>query len=303
MHYKAFHLHFIAPLECPELMPVDADETELDRVTITWGSVAEHLDAPLNVGKIFEARADAFLLRVKDVARYLIRNGNEIIIDPAPGVDESTIRLFLFGSAVGALLQQRGMLTLHASAVTTEKGAVLFAGPSGGGKSTTLQTFLRRGYKKLSDDTIALYADKTTGVIHCLPSYPQSKIWQQTADLLEEQTDELRRVRPGVDKFALSTHEHFSNDAVPLHALYVLRPMDEGTLTLKPVEKLQRFNVLRNNTYRLQYLDHLPYKKQYFELVTKAAAQCHVMRCFRPGNENTLSALANLIENDFKALP
>ena len=60
--------------------------------------------------------------------------------DPAPGRDlyESDVRVFLLGSCIGALLHQRGILVLHAGAIHTDKGAVLFTGPWGIGKSTLL---------------------------------------------------------------------------------------------------------------------------------------------------------------------
>ena len=45
------------------------------------------------------------------VATFLVRNGCEIVVDPAPGAAEALVRIYLLGSALGVLLQQRGRLT------------------------------------------------------------------------------------------------------------------------------------------------------------------------------------------------
>ena len=53
-----------------------------------------------------------FLLKLDDIARFLVQHGEEILIQPAAESDEDGIRLFLLGSALGALLHQRGRLIL-----------------------------------------------------------------------------------------------------------------------------------------------------------------------------------------------
>src|SRR3989454_2089338 len=51
------------------------------------------------------------------------REGREIVVEPAPGVDAGTLRLFLLGPVRAVLLHQRGFLVLHASAVVLDGGA------------------------------------------------------------------------------------------------------------------------------------------------------------------------------------
>ncbi len=61
--------------------------------------------------------ADRFLLAIPGVAAFHVHGGREIIIQPAPQADAAAIRLFLLGSAFGALLHQRGITPMHGSAV------------------------------------------------------------------------------------------------------------------------------------------------------------------------------------------
>ncbi|NBC85561.1 MAG: hypothetical protein GVY25_05150, partial [Bacteroidetes bacterium] len=50
-----------------------------------------------------------------------------------PDVAEGTLRAPLLGVVLGTLLHQRGLHTLHASAVVVDGGAVAFVGEKGAG--------------------------------------------------------------------------------------------------------------------------------------------------------------------------
>src|SRR4029079_11482739 len=86
-------------------------------VRVRLGAVPEALPdaAPFRFG--IQTSGDDVLLNVTGNARYLVRNGQEIVVDPVPGGSERNVRLFLLGSALGILCHQRGLLPLHANAV------------------------------------------------------------------------------------------------------------------------------------------------------------------------------------------
>jgi len=300
MHYKAFNLHFEIPFECPELLPISVEESKaLDRVAVRFDTVPEHLEHSLQQWPVFESNENEILLKINDAGNFLIRNGNEIVIEKKESVSEDILRLYLFGSAIGALLQQRGYLTLHASAIKTDRGAVLFAGDSGAGKSTTLQEFLRRGYKKLSDDTIALYYDEKRGEVFCLPSYPQSKIWQKTADLFDHDTSHLRQLHPDMDKYALSTKEHFYDHELPLYAIYILQVSDDvEEVLLEEVKGMDKFKAVNDNTYRNFYSYKLPYRQKHFRIAERVSRDYRVMRVKRNFEALSVDEVCEKIEID-----
>ncbi|MDD3591383.1 MAG: hypothetical protein PHO65_01965 [Sulfurovum sp.] len=287
---------------CPELLPIGREEAErLEKVVVRFGRVPEHLERALQQWPVFESNENEILLRIVGVGNFLIQNGNKIIIEKEEGVSEDALRLYLFGSAVGALLQQRGYLTLHASAIKTERGAVLFAGDSGAGKSTTLQEFLRRGYKKLSDDTIALYLDEDSGEVMCLPSYPQSKIWQETANVFGHDTSKLRQLHPDMDKFALSTREHFYDHALPLHAIYILQVSDDvDEVTIEEVGGMAKFKAVNDNTYRNFYSYKLPYRQEHFKIAERVSRGYRVMNVTRPNGLMTVNELYDIVVSNWR---
>lgn len=53
--------------------------------------------------------------KLPGVGKFLIRNGQEIIVEPEVGISENVLRPCILGSAMVVLLQQRGFLVLHAS--------------------------------------------------------------------------------------------------------------------------------------------------------------------------------------------
>lgn len=299
MHYRAFNLHFIIPFDCPELIALDPSESTYDRVRVSFNPLPNHLNHKTNEGPAFEANENELLLKVKNVAKYLIRNGNEIIIDKAPATDDASLRLFLFGSACGALLFQRKLLPIHASAIKTDRGAVLFAGDSGAGKSTTLQQFLRSGYEKLSDDITAVYYDEKAQKVYAVPSFPQSKIWQETADLIKTDTKDLRRIRPEIQKFALPTHRYFCNEPTPVHAIYILTVSQDAEISLQAVKNLERFFVIKQHTYRALFQKNMPHHDRRFQLVSQLASQSKMMYVGRPKGSETVRELCETIEKDF----
>lgn len=300
MHYKAFNLHFETPFECPELLPVDAETARsLESVAVRFGKVPKHLEHALQRYPVFEANERELLLKMPGVGNYLVRNGNEIVIQREEGVSDETLRLYLFGSAVGGLLQQRGYLTLHASAIKTDRGAVLFAGDSGAGKSTTLQEFLRRGYQKLSDDTIALYYDEEKGKVICLPSYPQSKIWQETADLFGHDTGGLRQITPEFEKYALSTRSHFHDSEVPLYAVYILEAAEEvEEILLDELRGLAKFKAINDHTYRNFFSYKLPLRHAHFRIADRLCKEYQIKCVQRLKGQQTVTGLCDQIEDD-----
>lgn len=299
-NYQAFQLHFITPFQCPQLLEMDEEGGNLPKITVSYGAVPENLENPLNFGPVYEATNTEFLLRVEGVGRYWVRNGDEIIIDPHPDVSDVSLRLFLFGSAMGALLNQRGYYVLHASAIATEKGAVLFTGHSGAGKSTTVQAFIDQGYKKLSDDTIALYFDETSQKVMVLPSFPNTKLWQKSAQMLGKETEGRTRVHTGLEKFNFSTKEHFINEPMVLHAIYQLLPTNEcSELTFEEPNMMEKFKLLFDNTYRRRYAEKLLCKENHFRISTVTAKQGRIKRLKRPEHKNTVAELLHALEEDF----
>jgi hypothetical protein len=141
--YSGFGLSIHSELELPDLPPGD-DKPD---VVICLGSVPRTRPRVTMHEEIaHHARGGSFH----------IKQGREIVVDPAPGVDPDLLRVLLLGRMMAFLLRQQGWLPLHASGVEIEGEAVLFLGPSGSGKSTLAAAFHARGHQVITDDVGAV---------------------------------------------------------------------------------------------------------------------------------------------------
>jgi hypothetical protein len=116
------------------------------------------LGAPETVARdwSFVSSDDTCTIAVPEVGRFEVRAGNTIEVSPWQGSDPALVRVFVLGSAWGALLHQRGHLPLHAAVIARNDGAYALCGGQGAGKSSALSWFLARGYELLSDDLTRL---------------------------------------------------------------------------------------------------------------------------------------------------
>jgi hypothetical protein len=295
-HYRAFGLDVASELDLPELQ-TRPDATEPD-VHIRLGAVPESLPDAQASGVLFQAAANRFLLRL-DHARFLVQNGSEILVERL-AENEAQLRVFLLGSCFGALLHQRGLLVLHASAVQTPKGAVAFAGVSGSGKSTTLGAFLQRGYPLLSDDLAAIHLNEN-GQLVVEPAIPRARLWSDSAKRLGHVTDALQREQPELEKFVLPA-QNFASSPVPLHRVYLLNSDNLAkNVSLESLPAFKAFNVLVHHTYRKRFLKGLAMQIVHFGLVSAAAGQVAVVMVTRPSKPFLLDELADRLEADFLA--
>jgi hypothetical protein len=192
---------------------------------------------------------------VAKVGRYLIREGRQIVIDPAPGASERNLRLFLLGSAIGALLHQRGLLPLHANAIDLGRRAVAFSGHSGAGKSTIAAWFHDRGYPILADDVCVIGFDGA-GRALAHPGIPRLRLWREALEASGRDTGAYDRSFDDLDKYDVPTGTSAQLDPLPLAAIYLLRKADEdgGDGAVDRLTGVDAVDTLMSNTYRGAYL-------------------------------------------------
>jgi hypothetical protein len=293
----AYQLNFHTDFPIPEFLA--GDGTAAPDVLIRHGAVPTDLENPSGRGVVYQATANQFLLKMDEIARYLVQNGNEIIIECAPGSLESDVRVFLLGSCIGALLHQRGLLVMHAGAIHTEKGALLFTGHSGCGKSTILGELMRRGYKMMVDDVCGVRLDEhQTPVV--LPGYPRTRLWLDSAKKLEQDIQQLERTRPTLEKYERQAPQQFWDQPAPLRRIYLLGSSKQNELFLQVEPRINTFSIVLHNTYRQQFLDGLEMRAPHFGLASAMAKYCAVTRVTRPSQLFRLAELADLIEQDLE---
>jgi HPr Serine kinase C-terminal domain len=234
-----------------------------------------------------------FWLNIEGVARYWIRHGREIIIEPYPGADDESIRLFLLGSALGALLFQRGLLLIHGNAIEVNGACLVCVGDSGAGKSTLAAAFLQHGHRLLADDVVPVDEQGLA-----TPGFPRIKLWGNAARQFGIETDSLRRIMPDMDKYNVPLGERFCETPLPVKWVYVLDPSDEDEFACQPYEGMARFEPLHGNTYRVHFLEAMALKPQHLQQVARLAGNIRMARIRRPREGFRLNELVRFILDD-----
>jgi hypothetical protein len=295
-HYIAFGLKIDSEIPLPETLPSSPGPSD---VCIRFKPVPTALPDPLTDGGYFQATSDTFLLKVTDVARYLVVNGREIWIDPLPNIRIELIRIYLLGSAFGALLHQRHLLVMHASSIQTERGTVLFVGNSGHGKSTLAAAMVQRGYALLADDVTAVSVKSPSAPV-AVASFPCMRLCADAAARFDYPLDSLPRIQSpdGQDKYVVPA-KRFCTDPLPIHAIYSLCVDADPSIRLEPVDTGQRFAIVGNNTYRYVFLKALGLLQMHFQAATQVAKSVHIGRITRPATPFMLDELVDRLEVEF----
>ncbi len=183
---------------------------------------------------------DEYRFFVEKVGRFYVRGGQEIVVSPLESASIRRVRIFLLGSAWGALLYQRKTLIIHASAIQIEDGAVAFCARRGDGKSTLAASLAVLGHKLVSDDLCCLrFPDAGTPMVY--PSVPRARLWTDAIHELGLNTSnaEPDPLRPG--KFQYFQQLTSSAGPLPLRALYILAWGEVRIQRLTGFDSLQRF--------------------------------------------------------------
>ncbi len=297
-YYQIYEFTIQSELPLPQLRPGRGplNGRGAADIVVRFGPIPPSLENPADEGPAWQATQDEFLLTVLGVARYWIRQGKEIWIERDPQADDADVRTFLLGSTLGVLLHQRQIWALHASAIRTERGAVLFAGKSGAGKSTLLRGMLNRGYAMMADDVSGIVID-AQGHPQVLSAFPHMRMWADTAKQFELSTENVPRVRKSLEKFLFPV-KNFIPEPAPLHAVYLLVPHNKPEFELRPIENVSKFACLLRHTYRRKFVQGLGWGAGHFQLITQALQPIRVVGVRRPQHGFLLDELIAHIETD-----
>lgn len=293
-HYTIFGLHVASCLPLPAY-PATGSEPD---VHIYSGRVPESLHQPQAAGVLYQASRDHFLFWHDQVGRYLVRNGKEIVIEAGPRGEPDRLALLLMSSPFGALLHQRELLPLHGSAISVDNQAVVFAGISGAGKSTLAAAFLGKGYPVLTDD-ISVVSATGGGPPTLCPGYSEVKLWADAAQKVGQPLDELGQMRPGLEKYLLSTPTQFCPNPLPLKRIYLLEVAEEGGLELLPIAGASKVEALSQQTYRRRFLGGMGNRVAHFKLCATVSTHVPVTRVTRPARSFLLDELVSVLQDDF----
>ena len=294
MHsYRICGLSVASEIELPGLIAGTAECQP--QVTIRRGPVPNTLPAPTAVGPIWQIAGKHFLYRIPNIARFLVRDGNEIVFTLESGASIGDLPIFLIGTVFGILLHQREQIVLHASAVEVNGRAIVFCGPSGAGKSTLAAALGQLGYSLITDDVCAMtFVNERRPIVH--PDGRRVRLWTQAIEELELERNCRERVRSRLEKFYVEPGEA-TTTALPLGAVYLLRePGPNETVGIQRLNIVDSACLLEEQAYRSVLVQLMEQKERYFHAAARIVNECGIFYLNLPRHFTVLPKVISTLE-------
>ena len=228
------------------------------------------------------------MLNIPDVAKFLISKGQQIFISKTSEnySIEEPIRTYLLGSAIGALLIQRGILLFHGNSLEKNGRAIICLGDSGVGKSTIAYQLMKDGWNLISDDLVALDLDNNV-----LPGIPRIKLWEDAISHFGLNKMQLNRVAKGFNKFVITKKRiNCCNQKVKLDKVLILNRYEENFIKFKKISSQKEcLESLIKNYYRPLFIRFLNYEKEYFLHINRILKCIPIYKLNLPNNLQILS--------------
>ncbi len=241
--------------------------------------------------------ADEYHFHVPETGYYCVRKGREILIAPDPNAGHRELRLFLLGSAWGALAYQRGILALHVSAVELPNGVVVFCGPSGSGKSTAAAWLIDRGFRFAGDDLCCF--GKSTGCHPIIyPTAPRLKLWREAINRLGKSEKGLELDHFRQEKYHLALPSEKRKQPLPLIGIYILDWGENRLTRWTGLAALNRF--VTAATYRGDLVDPAGQAATHWERCANLIKRVPVWEFRRPKDWAAMDGAMNMLLTQFR---
>jgi hypothetical protein len=283
----------VSELPLPELPVIQLEHATQHPVNIRLGKVSTPLPDAIEIDPDCFATPSYFFLRIHGIACYLVSNGSEIVVSPEPGALPLDVRAYLLGTLFTVLCQQRGLLPLHASAVSSRKGVVAFLARSGQGKSSLAAHLAQRGFRVVADD-VCLIRISQTDEATVIPAAPWLKLWHTSLQSLGWQVEGLERVFSEDDKYRLPLKT--SLDPEPIRRIVFLDADDGSKPGMQSLSAVEAIPLLMNLTHQAYVLQATGQRQENFLRCSRVSAQAKAYRLIRPWGLSHLKSTVDALE-------
>lgn len=288
--YRLFGLDIASEIDLGAGLPASGG---LSDVVIRRGSVPAEMAGAVQEEGWFAQAPGVSLLNLP-VARFLVRDGREILVDGNTG-DTPMLTWRLLGLAFGALLHQRGVLTLHSTVIRAGDAAIGFVGQSGAGKSTLAAMLGQRGHDLLIDDLCALTFQDDAAWVQ--PGPARLRLWSDMVEALG--VTGQAQLDPALGKYELPTAPFFPQPLL-LRSLIVLE--SGPVIKLEALDAARRFATVIDHTYARAMLPGQDRKAANFMQCRELAGSVPMFRLTRPKDFSANSAVMDAVEQAIAGL-
>lgn len=277
-------------------------------VTLRYGQVQNFSFTPTDTNNDlgFWFTADKAIVTSKQAGKFLVTGGDKVVLDLAPTATQQIINTLIIDILLPIVLHQRGLLLLHASAISYGDGAIAFLGQSGAGKSTmavAMQTYCGQSGSGtaasrtiFTDDMVVVDFDENGSPL-VLPGISQIKLLPETVAAIDGLENKIStEVDFFTKKHICSEESYFTRKALPLKQIYLLHEGQEVLIEKIPPQKA--FLELLRNCYAIALIRAAGSTTSQFNQYTQLARYASVYRLKRPRLFSMLPNLVRTIEKN-----
>ncbi len=226
---------------------------------------------------------------------FLIRNGKEILIKLKEGYTYDTVSAWILGFCLSMALLQRKSLTIHCSAISTEKGAVLISGTPGAGKSSLAGKLLESGLKLMADDVAGISFDNNECMVQ--PAFPYQKLCSNEIDKKGLNKKTLVYINEDKDKYLVPVTNIFEYNPQKLRFFFFIIKIPTEKLSITKLTGFDCFLAIKENLFLHKLHGNWESSPEIINQCMKIAASCPVYLIARPENADTLDEIYKNVIN------
>jgi hypothetical protein len=260
------------------------------------GPVPRRLTGATACGPLIQATADAALLAVPRVGRFLVGCDGAVLVERADGAADADLRCFLDEPVAALAAQLRGDLVLRAAAVSIEGRAVALCGAPAAGKSALAAALAQRGHAVLADAVTSVSDGAAEGSLRVTRAWTaEPQLWPDTIAELGLSPSDGRLVRPGLAKRAYP----LASDAelTPLAAVVDLHAQrSRDRMAVEPLAGAAAVHAVLGLRWHARLAGPLGLEPAQFQLAASVAASASCVRLLRPWRGVPAGELAARVE-------
>jgi hypothetical protein len=249
--YSAYNQFITSQIKLPLEVSTDEESVTEKKINVHFGSISSDIIGDSFLGfTSFFIGSDTIYVDAPTIARYLVMNKRDIVVEPYPGADETLIGLFLVHFVLLFVVKEKDQMLFHGSAFTLPDSskACIFLGNKGAGKSTLAAAFTKFGCKVLCDDLIPV----TPGPV-VQPGIPMIKLFKDSYKAIIENENLEDDYLDGQGKFHIKV-DHTMQPAA-LNTICIIKKADIDKVEIKKLTGGQKIQSILPHIIKISQID------------------------------------------------
>jgi len=296
-HYGIYGKKVYSDLFFPQLVKISAVVEEEADVVIRAGVISEEIKAL--EGKQYWEFGESFSWLYNSTCWLTVENGRVITYELREGGTEMRLRNYLLGFGLAMLHLQRGEMAVHCSALVKDGKAILVAGTSGSGKSTTTASLLEKGFSLMADDVAVVTVEDGKAI--CYPAFPYQKLCRDVVEQGNYDMDKLIYINEQKDKFLVPYEGEFDLKGKELYSIFFLGTLPpEAELYMDEIKGIHKLHACANNLFLSRFMNKERYSPVVGGKCLEIASKVKMYAIGRPDGADTLDARVEYILEQFE---